>query len=141
MILKAIVCLKPFQPFCLQGSSGLLTIKKNLYKSSPASRFLCTKDRLTDTKKRSQINGQNGTQSKTIGQRKDEFCDNALDGKGKSFAPRQRTFFPKSVFAAGTAKRTTEMLKRKADLFSQNKEEPEGRTTRGRGRTYLNCLH
>lgn len=143
MILKARICLKPLQPFCSQGSSGFLTIKTNLCKSSqlpPAARFLCTKDtkpvlggRLTDISKRSQTDGQDGTKSRTVRQRKEKLWDNTVDGKEKSFAPQQRSSFPKSVFAAGTAKRTAEMLKRKAALLSQNEDEPEGRTTRGEG--------
>lgn len=146
MILKARICLKSLQPFCPQGSSGFLTIKTNLCKLSqlpPAARFLCTKDakpnlggRLTDIRKRSQTDGQDGTKNRTIRQRKEELWDDTVDGKGKSFALQQRSSFPKSVFAAGTAKKTAEMLKRKAALFSQNEDEPEGRTTRGAGRTY-----
>lgn len=61
----------------------------------------------------------------------------AAKGREKSTTLRQRPSFPKSVFAAGTAKRTSEILRKKAALLSQDveqqDEEPKGRSTRGSG--------
>lgn len=75
----------------------------------------------------------------TIRRREEDLWDDSVKGSGKSFTLRQSPSFPKSVFAAGTAKRTAEMLKRKTALVSQvegwHEEEPEGRTTSGAGRT------
>lgn len=142
MILKARICLKPLQPFYHQGSSLCVT----LYESSrlpSAARFLCTRDakpnhggRLTDIKKGSQTDGQDGEKNRTVRQRKEERWENTVVRKGKSFTLQQKSSFPKSVFAAGTAKRTAEMLKRKAGLFSEDEDETEGKATKEAGRTY-----
>lgn len=146
VIFKARHSLTPLQLFYHQGSSGFLTIKTPLCKSShlpPAARFLCTRDakpnlggRLIDTRKKRETDGQDGTKNGTIRHRNGEMWDDTVAKKGKSFAFKQRPSFPKSVFAAGTAKRTAEMLKRKAALFSQDEDEPEDRTTRAAGSTY-----
>ncbi|KAM3594479.1 uncharacterized protein V6R79_008586 [Siganus canaliculatus] len=54
--------------------------------------------------------------------------------EGKASTIRQKPAFPKSVFAAGTAKRTADMQRRKAALFAQDEEKLAGdteETTRG----------
>lgn len=83
-----------------------------------------------------------GVKNGTIRRRDEGLWDDAT-GRGKSFV-RQKPAFPKSVFAAGTAKRTTEMLRRKTALVHEDDEEqrvgePERRASRGAGRT-LNCV-
>lgn len=62
-----------------------------------------------------------------------------MTGRGKTFSVRQAPAFPKSVFAAGTAKRTAEMLRKKSAFLSQdedeeNVEESRGLSARGAGR-------
>lgn len=81
-----------------------------------------------------------GVRNGTIRRREEEMWEGAVKGSGKSSTLRQKPSFPKSVFAAGTAKRTAEMLKRKAALGGQDEEDPEGRTARAAGRTYWNLL-
>lgn len=127
MILKARRSLAPLQ---LLFSPRKLTLNVVLCKSSqltPASRFLATKDskhnldaRLTNR----ETDKQGGMK---IRQRKKELWDDTVDEKRQSFALKQRVSLSKSVFAAGTAKRTAEMLKKKAALFSQDVEDPESR--------------
>ncbi|XP_030212854.1 mitochondrial ribonuclease P catalytic subunit [Gadus morhua] len=51
----------------------------------------------------------------------------------ESFKVRQMPSFPTSVFAAGNAKRTTEMLKRKTALASLEQEDAAGDQPRRRG--------
>uniref|UniRef100_UPI003AADE337 mitochondrial ribonuclease P catalytic subunit isoform X1 n=1 Tax=Centroberyx gerrardi TaxID=166262 RepID=UPI003AADE337 len=144
LISKARICLKPLSPVFHQGSSGLFTIKTvaSLSKSPNlpiAARTLCidgTKpSRQTDRRIRGQTDGLGGFKNKTIRHREEEeWRDGASEG-------RQRPSFPKSVFAAGTAKRTTEMLRRKAASAYQEEEEEEkggeesaGRAARGAGK-------
>lgn len=78
-----------------------------------------------------QTEGQGGVRNSAI-RRGEE--DGAVNGGGdKRSAPWQRIH--KSVFAAGTAKRTADILRRKAPLVCEDKdeEEPEHRTARGAG--------
>ncbi len=135
LILKVRTCLKPLKPFIHQGA--FYTLKTPLCKSPAlplSARLLCTRD--TDR----WSGGQRGVKNGTIRRREGELWDDAVTGRGKSFTLRQKPSFPKSVFTAGTAKRTAEMLKRKAALVSQDEEEAEGRTARGAGRTYWSYL-
>lgn len=140
VVFKARICLRPLQSFLHQGSSGFLTVKTSLCRSpqlpSPAQ-FLCTKDtnRSADLRNSRQTERQSGTTSRTIRNGPNEWWDDTVDGRGK----RQRSTFSKSVFAAGTARRTTEMLKKKAGLVPQDEEEPEVERTRGTGRDYWKC--
>ncbi|XP_054469401.1 mitochondrial ribonuclease P catalytic subunit [Anoplopoma fimbria] len=140
LILKVRICLKPFKPFFYQGSSAFYTLK-----SSPmplSARFLCTRHtdpdpggRQKDRRNSGQTDGQGGGRNSTSRLWEEELRDGAGKGKGKSSTLWQRSSYPKSVFAAGTAKRTTEMLKRKTSRFAQDEDQHEGdpdrRTSRG----------
>uniref|UniRef100_A0A8C2XNV7 Mitochondrial ribonuclease P catalytic subunit n=1 Tax=Cyclopterus lumpus TaxID=8103 RepID=A0A8C2XNV7_CYCLU len=136
------MCLKPFKPFFYQGRSAFYTLNTFLCKSPQlplSARFLCTRHttptpggRQTDRGNSGQADGQEGVRNSSNRRREEELWDGAAKGRGKSSSLWQRTSPPKSVFAAGTAKRTTEMLKRKAPQdVEQHAGEPEGRTRRG----------
>lgn len=149
LIFKVRICLKPLKPFLHQGHSALLPISTTLCKTPqlpPTARFLCTRNskpnlggRQTVRKTSGQHDGHGGVKHKTIRHRQGEWWEDAEDSGGKSFTLRQKTSFPKSVFSAGTAKRTAEVLRRKAAPASEDKEEaekePERRGTRRAGRT------
>lgn len=149
-ILKVRICQKPLKPFFHQGSSAFFTQKTSLCKSSQlpfSARFLCTRDsssnpggRHTDRSN----SGQGGVKNNTIRHQAEESWEDAANGRGKRATLRQIPSFPKSVFTAGTAKRTAERLRRKAALVSQDEqqqvEEIKGRSTRGAGRTCWNFL-
>uniref|UniRef100_A0A3Q0S6R9 ribonuclease P n=1 Tax=Amphilophus citrinellus TaxID=61819 RepID=A0A3Q0S6R9_AMPCI len=136
-ILKARTCLKSSQLLLHQGSPAFSTLKP------PQARSLCTRDlsltlgvRQTHRSSSGQTEGQGGVKN-TINRRGED--DGPVNGRrDKRSAPWQRPFVPKSVFAAGTAKRTAEMLRRKAPLVCEDEEEPEWRTARG---NRLACLH
>ncbi|XP_034418879.1 mitochondrial ribonuclease P catalytic subunit isoform X2 [Cyclopterus lumpus] len=142
LILQVRMCLKPFKPFFYQGRSAFYTLNTFLCKSPQlplSARFLCTRHttptpggRQTDRGNSGQADGQEGVRNSSNRRREEELWDGAAKGRGKSSSLWQRTSPPKSVFAAGTAKRTTEMLKRKAPQdVEQHAGEPEGRTRRG----------
>ncbi|XP_070698617.1 mitochondrial ribonuclease P catalytic subunit [Pempheris klunzingeri] len=131
LILNVRICVNPLKHF--------FTLKTSLWKSSQlplSARSLCTRDTNPNPGGRL-TGGQRRGKTDTIRRREEEFWDDAVEERGKSFAVRLRPSFSKSVFAAGTAKRTAEMLKRKAALVSQDEErrvEEPKRTTRGAGR-------
>uniref|UniRef100_A0A665W8A7 Mitochondrial ribonuclease P catalytic subunit n=1 Tax=Echeneis naucrates TaxID=173247 RepID=A0A665W8A7_ECHNA len=146
MISKVRLCLKPLKPFLHQGSSALVT-PTPLCKPSqlaPTARSLSTKDINPNSGGRQAVrkerkgDGQDGLRYRTIRHKQRELWEDAEDSESKSFTVGQRTAFPKSVFSAGTAKRTAEIMKRKAPLVSVGredpKEEPERRSTRGEGK-------
>ncbi|XP_067336821.1 mitochondrial ribonuclease P catalytic subunit isoform X2 [Channa argus] len=143
MIIKVGICLKSVQPLFYQGRSGFLTMKAalwNLTQLPLTAQFLCTRHtnpklgrRLTDGQNSRQTDGQPGLRNGAIRHGKEEMKDD-MEGSLKSFTLRQRSSFPKSVFAAGTAKRTAEMLKRKSAVVSKDEEKPETRTARGAGK-------
>lgn len=56
---------------------------------------------------------------------------NSAQGGAKRSNIRQTPAFPKSVFAAGTARRTAEMLRRKSALRSQDGDEVDVEESRG----------
>lgn len=134
LLFKGRICLKPFYH---QGS--FFTLNSSIFKSSQlplSARSLCTRDpyptpgaRHTDRRS----DAQGGVNKSTFQNREEDFRDGAR--RGKSSTLRQTPAFPKSVFAAGNAKRTAEIQKRKAALFFQEEEqhggEPERRTSRG----------
>ncbi|XP_077477719.1 mitochondrial ribonuclease P catalytic subunit [Stigmatopora argus] len=66
----------------------------------------------------------------TTRHRTDEWWDSIPNGGGQNFRPKQNPPILKSVFAAGTAKRTAEFMKKKAGLISEENhhEEPARRT-------------
>ncbi|XP_034531497.1 mitochondrial ribonuclease P catalytic subunit [Notolabrus celidotus] len=124
LILKVKIFLKPLTPYLHQGTLSVC-------KSSQlplSARFLCTRDsnpkpdgRQAEPKNR----GQGFVQKSAFRRRDEGSWDDGGKGKGVTSNLRQKPVFPKSVFAAGTAKRTAEMLVRKAALVSQDKEEHE----------------
>ncbi|XP_022606724.1 mitochondrial ribonuclease P protein 3 [Seriola dumerili] len=140
LISKVKICLKPLNPFLYQGSLAFLTMKTS--QLATTARCLCTRDtnpksggRQTVRQNSGPTDGQGGVRYRTIRHRQGGLWEDTVDGGGKSSSLRQRQSFPKSVFSAGTAKRTAEMLKREASLASEDevdpKQEPERKTTRG----------
>ncbi|XP_042245299.1 mitochondrial ribonuclease P catalytic subunit [Thunnus maccoyii] len=124
-MLKARICLKPLKPFFRQGSSAFLTIKTPVPLAvPPTARFLCSRDTNPNKRNSRQAEGKHGT----IRWAEEELWDGAVEGRGK-----KKPSFPNSVFAAGTAKRTAEMLKRKAGV-PEDEEEPARRASRGAGK-------
>lgn len=123
LILKVIICQKPLRFIFCQGPSAFFTNRSFLCKSSaPDSsvRFLCTKDsdfnpsgRWTDRK----YGGQSFKPQNDIRHKGEELWDDVVQGR------RMRNSSPKSVFAAGTAKRTAEMLRRKSPQVSQDQKD------------------
>ncbi|XP_054653364.1 mitochondrial ribonuclease P catalytic subunit isoform X1 [Dunckerocampus dactyliophorus] len=71
-----------------------------------------------------QANVHGGLKNSTIRQRTVELRGEVTDGRGKNYIPQQNASIPKSVFAAGTAKKTAEMLKRKAGSSSEEDQRP-----------------
>ncbi|CAK6962047.1 mitochondrial ribonuclease P catalytic subunit [Scomber scombrus] len=138
LILKVRICLKPLQPFFHQGTSAFLTIKTPVsLVVPPTARFLCTRNtnynparsRETDRNNR-QTNRQAGGKHGTNRWVEEELWDGAVERRLK-----KEQSFPKSVFAAGTAKRTAEMLKRKAPMAHEDEnEEPVRRESREAGK-------
>ncbi|CAG5866155.1 unnamed protein product [Menidia menidia] len=137
-MLKVRVCL---QPFFNQERPAFLTVKTCLWQPpqlASSARFLCSRDtnqdlggRHTDKRSNPKSAGQGAIRQARTG-----LWDDAVDGRNKRSALKPRPSFPKSVFAAGTAKKTAEIMKMKASLGSGNtelhEEEPEQRRTRGR---------
>lgn len=123
LILKVIICQKPLRFIFCQGPPAFLTNVSFLCKSSAPDfslRFLCTKHsdfnpkmdrRWTDRK----YGGQSFKPPNAIRLKAEELWDDVVQGS------RMRNSSPKSVFAAGTAKRTREeMLRRKPPQVSQD---------------------
>ncbi|KAM7376661.1 hypothetical protein PAMP_006379 [Pampus punctatissimus] len=126
LILKVRTCLKPFFH---QGSSAFLTIKNPLV-VTPTARFLCTRNtspnpaaRDTNRRNSRQTSGHGGGKHGTIGWAEKELWDGAVEGRGNSF-------YPRSVFTAGTAKRTAEMLRRKESVALEDEEQDEEESAR-----------
>ncbi|CAN9502569.1 unnamed protein product [Ophioblennius macclurei] len=122
------VSLKSFQLLLHGGHPAFLTPKHTW-------RFLqlpCSSDagsNLAGRRKDSgRTDGQNGFKRSQFTRGRGELWEAEVDGKPK------RVSFPKSVFAAGTAKRTTDMLKRKTVMISQDEEEEEPERRKGTGR-------
>lgn len=146
-ILTVKICQQHLNPFFHQGTKTFLAQKSFLCKSSQlplSARYLCTRHSKSnpgssDTDGRN--SGQGALKKDTIRHRQEELWGST---RGKSSSLQQKPSFPKSVFAAGTAKRMSEMQRRQVALVSQDDEhlveEPKGRSTRGGGRTYKNCL-
>lgn len=144
-ILNFRICQKNLKPL-FQGSSTFFTHNTFLCKSP--QHLLCTRNSdssLGYGQKDRQYSRQGGIHTNTIRHNGGESWGYAAKGREKSTTVRQRPSFPKSVFAAGTAKRTSEILRKKAALLSQDveqqDEEPKGRSTRGSGsRTYWKVI-
>lgn len=146
-ILTVRICQKHLNPFFRQGTRTFFAQKSFLCKSSPlplSARYLCTRHSKSNPGSRhtdGRNTGQGALKKDTIRHRQEELWGGT---RGKSSNLRQKPSFPKSVFAAGTAKRMSEMQKGQVALVSQDDEqlveEPKGRSTRGGGRTHENCL-
>lgn len=106
---------RPLKAFLHRGPH-LFTPRKSL--PLPA-RFLCTKESVSVPPGRRETcqgdSARGGAKSSAI----------RYQGEGarKTTSVRKTPAFPKSVFAAGTAKRTAEMLRRKSALLSQDEDE------------------
>lgn len=85
------------------------------------ARFLCTRDIKPNLGGR-QIDRKNSGQTRIANK---TFRHGTEDVKTKKSSMLLQTSFPKSVFAAGTAKRTAELMKRKAPAVSEEEEQHE----------------
>lgn len=123
LVLKVIICQKPLRFIFCQGPSAFFTNRSFLCKSSaPDSsvRFLCTKDSDFNPSERwthRKYGGQSFKPQNDIRHKGEELWDDGVQGR------RMRNSSPKSVFAAGTAKRTAEMLRRKSPQVSQDQKD------------------
>uniref|UniRef100_A0A674AM34 Mitochondrial ribonuclease P catalytic subunit n=1 Tax=Salmo trutta TaxID=8032 RepID=A0A674AM34_SALTR len=95
LILKTRICLKYISPLFNPSTAGFTPLNNVISKLSVSSRLLCTKGG-----------------SRHAG-------NNRKEDRQREFNIRERLPFPKSVFAAGTAKRTAEYQKKRAE------EEPD----------------
>lgn len=136
---------KPFKTFFQQGTH-LFMSNASMCKSQPppSARFLCTRDSVSIPDGRYKNKGDSthgGVKKSTTRHPHEELWGDAMTGKRKTSTVRQTPAFPKSVFAAGTAKRTAEMLRRKSALVPQDEEdhveEPRGGSARGAGRRHM----
>ncbi|XP_039898752.1 mitochondrial ribonuclease P catalytic subunit [Simochromis diagramma] len=132
-ILKVRTSLKSSQLFFQHGRPAFSTLQP------PWVLSVCSREpsltlgvRRTHRSSSGQTKGQGGVRNSTI--RSGEEDGTVNGGGDKRSAPRQRIH--KSVFAAGTAKRTADILRRRAPLVCEYKdeEEPERRSDRGAGR-------
>uniref|UniRef100_A0A3Q4GSR9 Mitochondrial ribonuclease P catalytic subunit n=1 Tax=Neolamprologus brichardi TaxID=32507 RepID=A0A3Q4GSR9_NEOBR len=131
-ILKVRTSLKSSQLFFLHGRPAFSTLQP------PWVLSVCSREpsltlgvRRTHRSSSGQTEGQGGVRNRIIRSGEE---DGTVNGEGnKRSAPRQRIH--KSVFAAGTAKRTADILRRRAPLVCEYKdeEEPERRSARGAG--------
>ncbi|XP_011615155.2 mitochondrial ribonuclease P catalytic subunit isoform X1 [Takifugu rubripes] len=117
-LLKIIICQKSSMSFFHRGLSALFPRKPFLCKPlvpHSSVRFLCTRDsnfssgRWTDRK--------HDGRTKNTNRHKGQEWDDAVHGA------RMRNSSPRSVFAAGTAKRTAEWQRRNSPLALGDKEE------------------
>lgn len=134
---------EPLKAFFQQGRR-LCTSNTAMCKSQLTphfARFLSSKESapIPHGRHQSKANiAQGGAKRSTFRHRDEGPWDDAMTGRGKASSVRQAPVFPKSVFAAGTAKRTAEMLRRKSALLSQDEddesvEESRGLSARGAG--------
>lgn len=130
------VYLKSCQVLLHRGRPAIPTLKY-VWRSQQlpsSSRSLCTNDASPDlgwrragrNQGRGRTDGHAGIKPKPFPQRTGEFLKDDIDRRA------QKAFSPKSVFAAGTAKRTADILKKKALLVSQE-DEPGEKPAQHRG--------
>lgn len=127
-ILKARTCLKSSQLLLHTGGPAFSPL------NPPQARFLYTRDlslTLGVRQTHRSSSGQGGVKNSFTRRGEDDSPGNG--GGDKRFSLRQKPLFPKSVFAAGTARRTAEMQRRKVPLVCEDEEEPKRRTDRGEG--------
>lgn len=115
------------------GSTFILKVRTCLRSPQlPSSAyFFCTREF------KLQIGGRQtdrGNSNKSVGLRIKNIIQGTDDGFNKKSTVRKLPSFPKSVFTAGTAKRTAEIMRRKASLVSVDEEEPAPRTSKKAGR-------
>lgn len=139
LILKAIICQKPLRFIFCQGPSAFFTNRSFLCKSSAQDssvRFLCTKDSDFNPSGRWTVRkyaGQSFKPQNTTRHKGEELWDDVVQAR------RMRSS-PKSVFAAGTAKRTAEMLRRKSPQVSQDEKDQLDQPTDRSRKTGSNLL-
>lgn len=118
-LLKSIICQKSSRFFFHRGLSALFPRKPFLCKPlvpHSSVRFLCTRDSNFSSGRRTDIK-HDGRTKNTNRHKGQEVWDNAVHGG------RMRNSSSKSVFAAGTAKRTAEWQKKNSPLALGDKEE------------------
>lgn len=135
LILKLRIYLKSLHPFVHEEFPTFFTLKTSLQKSPQlfsSPRLLCTGDCNTNqtitlkvNRKNQKTEGQGTVKNKAIRQTHKELLNDAGNGRSKESLFLERPFFPKSVFAAGTAKRMADRMKRKASLVSEDVEQLE----------------
>lgn len=129
------ICQKPLKAFFNHGLYVCTNTPMCKWQSSLPARSLCTKESVSTPHGRHRNKGSGahgGAKRSNIRHPDEKVWDAAMTGRGKppSFV-RQTPAFPKSVFAAGTAKRTAEMLRRKSALQSQDEDQVDVEDSRG----------
>uniref|UniRef100_A0A3B3BXX8 ribonuclease P n=1 Tax=Oryzias melastigma TaxID=30732 RepID=A0A3B3BXX8_ORYME len=128
--LKAKLGLKPLDSLFRHERTNFLTQKISPWKSQhllSTARFLCIKDtksnqggKRTDKMKSRDSDGQFVTENSRQGRA--DLYSGDVDRNSERSTLRERSYLPKSVFAAGTAKRMAEMQKKKASPDNYIKE-------------------
>lgn len=148
LMFRVRICQKPLKAWFHQGPY-VFTLNTPMCKWQPSvpARFLCAKESVSSPHSRHKSKGNSahgGAKRSTIRHLDEGAWDAAATGRGKPSSVRHSPAFPKSVFAAGTAKKTAEMLRRKSALRSQHgdqveEEESRGLSARGAGRGGKSC--
>lgn len=115
-VLSVRICQRPLFAFLNQRLAVFTSnAPKCKWQPSLHTRYLCTKQR----------SSADGLAKRSYARHPNErLLDTSMTVKGKSSTfVRQTVPLPKSVFAAGTAKRTAEMLRRKLALRSQDEDQ------------------
>ncbi|XP_017281594.1 mitochondrial ribonuclease P catalytic subunit [Kryptolebias marmoratus] len=113
------------------GSTLILKVRICL----KSARFFCTRELKPNLRGQQTVRGvSDQADGRGGGLRNRDIFQVREDGGGRKHSVRKLPSFPKSVFAAGTAKRTTEMLKRKTSRLSVAEEEPEPRASKKEGK-------
>lgn len=141
LMFRVRICQKLLKAWFIQGPY-VFTSNTPMCKWQPClpARFLCTKESVSSPQSRHKGNSAHAEAKRSTTRHLDEGpWDVATTGRGKPSSVRHTPGFPKSVFAAGTAKRTAEILRRKSALRSQDGdqvdvEESRGLSARGAGR-------
>lgn len=133
-MLRVRICQKPLKAFFNQGLD-VFTSNTLMCKWQLPARHLCTKESVSSPQGTHQNKGSSahgGAKSSNTRHLDKRLWDVATTGSGKPpISVRQTPAFPKSVFAAGTAKRTAEMLRRKAAPQSMREDQVDVEESRG----------
>lgn len=124
--------------FTLKAKTSLRTSFLTLWKSAEllsSARSLCIRDTKSilngkQTDKRESRNTDGQTATKNSRQGRADLCNDDVDKNGTRSTLWQRSHLPKSVFAAGTAKRMAGLLKKKASP-DYNEKEPQDMKGKG----------